>query len=180
MVLKSSRWLLTRYTFFLNCERIYPPNRPCNSTKRKSYPILIMVIFFYMSTNTHLLNKIQRLQNRAIRICLKLPPRSSVVELNLEAKIPFLGDRRKCHLRNFMYRCISLPNYLAQPSRPTRLQEAPVAKTLMPNFNAARKSVFVWGASEWNALGADVCKIQSYTHFKSVQKVWMSSTIFMW
>ena len=135
---------------------------------------------FYMSTNTHWLNKIQRLQHRAIRICLKLPPRSSVVELNLEAKMPFLEYRRKCHLRNFMYKRISLPNYLAQPSRPTRLQEAPVAKTLMPNCNAARKSVFVWGhpnGMHWEQMCVRFSRILILNNY--VQKAWMPSMMFM-
>ena len=49
-------------------------------------------------------HKLQKLQNRALMICLKSAPKEPPENLHREAVIPLLSDRRFAHLRNFMFK----------------------------------------------------------------------------
>ena len=73
------------------------------------YKTMILLYFdygdiFYMNANEQLLNKLQVLQNKCLRTCLNLPPRSSTLCLHREANVANIKIRRRWHLRNFMFR----------------------------------------------------------------------------
>ena len=49
------------------------------------------------------LEKLQRLQNRGLKICKGFERRYNTVRLHNVTKLPMLKDRRESHLNNFMY-----------------------------------------------------------------------------
>ena len=60
-------------------------------------------IFFYMSSHQRTLDKLQKLQNRSLRLCLGYHNRCNVDLLHLDAGVPKLDKRRVCHIVNFVY-----------------------------------------------------------------------------
>ena len=69
---------------------------------------------FYIDTHVRATDKLQQLQKRALRICLKSAPREPPENLHREAVIPLLSDRRLAHLRNVMFKRKGLVNFWAK------------------------------------------------------------------
>ena len=59
---------------------------------------------FLMKINQKTIDKLQKLQNRALRLCLALDSRSNVNEMHNTYNINKLSHRREVHLLNFVYR----------------------------------------------------------------------------
>lgn len=131
-------------------------------------------------TNTALLNKLQRLQNRALKIVFKLPARTSTSDLHWKAKVPFLHYRRIAHIRNFMYKRTHSDTFqhLATNIRTnTRLMDAPACKVFKVNLNTFKRSVLHKGAREWNQLPIQERDAVSYDAFKNRQKKWLLDSL---
>ena len=58
----------------------------------------------YHKSNSTDLNKLQRLQNRCLRICMGFDRMYSVDRAHKLTDVPFLIDRRKAHVLNFMFK----------------------------------------------------------------------------
>ena len=79
------------------------------------YKTMVLPFFDYCDTiyaqaQSQCLDKLQRLQNRGIRLCLGLPPRSNVSLIHRTAKIPYLKDRRELHTITQMHCRKSCPD----------------------------------------------------------------------
>ena len=72
--------------------------------KTKILPYIDYGDIFYMSTTNEVLDKLDKLQYRALRICLGTTYRTPRVELIQRTQIPLLKYRRMAHLRNVMYK----------------------------------------------------------------------------
>ena len=59
---------------------------------------------FFINANIKQLQKLQTLQNRALRICLNVALVTPIQILHQSAQIPMLKIRREVHLKNFMYK----------------------------------------------------------------------------
>ena len=57
----------------------------------------------FINASRERLNKLQRLQNKCLRICLRTHPRTSVNQIHHLTRVSLLEARRKAHLRNFMF-----------------------------------------------------------------------------
>ena len=80
----------------------------------------ILCIASYQCT----LNKLQKQQNRALRICLRLGSCTKVNVLHKMVKIELLSDGRNSHLLNFMYKRKESPQYIYNTEGKTRLFDA--------------------------------------------------------
>ena len=145
--------------------------------KAKVLPFLDYGDIFYMSTFQGILGKLDKLQYRAIRICLKAPPRTSRVELTRQAEIPLLEFRRLVHLRNFAYGRSSDPRYIDHTIGRTRQHDAVCLMTFRAHYKSVERSVIWKGAREWNGLETGVRNIATKSHFKAVQKKWLLATL---
>ena len=83
-------------------------------------------IFFFINANNKQLQKLQTLQNRALRICLNAAIYIPVEVLHQSAQLPMLRVRRMVHLRNFMFKMKTNIKYLNTRNIRTRLHDAPV------------------------------------------------------
>ena len=72
--------------------------------KMKILPYIDYGDIFYMSANAESLDKLRKLQYRALRICLKTHHRAARIDLLVRSKLPLLCHRRTCHLRKYMYK----------------------------------------------------------------------------
>ena len=66
----------------------------------------------YACTNVALLNKIQRIRNKGLKISLKLPRDTNTLEVHRKSKLNLLKDRGDSHLLNLMHRRTTDPDYV--------------------------------------------------------------------
>ena len=67
---------------------------------------------FFINANNKQLQKLETLQNRALRICLNVAIYIPVEVLHQSAQLPMLRVRRMVHLRNFMFKMKTNIKYL--------------------------------------------------------------------
>ena len=77
----------------------------------KIYKSMILPYFdygdiMYDGANQGGLEKLQRLQNKGLKICKGLDRRHDTDDLHVLTKMPKLGARRTAHLNNFMYNSV--------------------------------------------------------------------------
>lgn len=149
-----------------------------------SYLLLIIEICALLPAQTSLL-KIQRLQNRALRICFKSDGYDRVNDLHVRARIATVDKRhefdilqlfhKKVYLNKRQYCDITISDtYNGNDSvlNPplTRAMAAPQINTKIPNSEMFRESLSYTGASLWNSLSSELRNTQDYNVFKSSVK----------
>ena len=114
--------------------------------------------------------KLQKLQNRAIRICLNENNRQHVSNLHNSIGIPLLQYRRIYHLSIYAFtRTISV-EYLDALPIITRRRNAPLLKSFKSNFKVVDRSVYLQTATVWNNMSTEMRNIDNLESFKKVQK----------
>ena len=96
---------------------------------------------FLINANQQLLGKIQRIQNRSLKICLGVDARTRTSDVHLRSKVARLADRRVAHLRNYMYKRSQDESYLDKRALNTRERDAKVFKVFIPKGEAYKRSV---------------------------------------
>ena len=119
-------------------------------------------------------NKLQRLQNRALKICLKLPPRSSTAQIHLTAEVNYLADRRNTHLLKYAYKKCEVADNRLEHRRATRAQDAPLLKYVHAKKAIAKRSVEFKAERAWNALPPEKRSFDTYEAFSKDQKLVLS------
>ena len=145
--------------------------------KSKILPYFDYGDIFYNKTFSRTLEKIQKLQNRAIRLCLGRDSRYNVLLLHQESKIPKLDNRRHTHLLNFVYPRAHNIEYLDIPVVPLRRYDAPILFVHFPNNESFRHSILYQGAMAWNALPVEDRAMDSHSKFKDIQKAKLINNI---
>ena len=133
-------------------------------------PYLDYADVIFSRTNTANVDKLQRLQNRGLKVCQGYDVRYDTTALHKEAKIPFLRDRRNAHALNFMFKRKADRNLLNLREIRTRAHDAPLFNVLTPRCEAAKRSVVYYGSSLWNDLTPQLRNTQDYFAFKAIQK----------
>ena len=139
------------------------------------YKSMILPYFDYAdvifgNANAGELDKLQRLQNCCLKLCMGRNRRFGTEQVHAEAGVPLLKARRVAHIRNFMFQ-----RKTARPALPnnrvigTRAHDAPLFTVAIPRCEAFKRSVGYYGAKEWNGLSPDVRNIGTYPTFKNVQ-----------
>ena len=138
--------------------------------KSKILPYFDYGDIFYNKTFTRNTLKLQKLQNRALKLCLKREPRYDTELLHTEAKLPRLQARRMSHIWNFAFQRTKDPQYLVQFERGLRYRAAPILHEPFSRCETFRRSVLYQCAVGWNALPVDERNIEDYSSFKLLQK----------
>ena len=138
--------------------------------KSKILPYFDYGDIFYNKTYSPTLDKLQKLQNRAIRLCLGRDSRYNVFLLYRESRIPKLEYRRQTHLLNFIYPHAHNQMYLDQSDISLRRYDAPILTMYFPTNESFRRSILYQGAIAWNALTVEDRSIDAHLQFKNFQK----------
>ena len=126
-------------------------------------------ILFTNSTKT-LLDKLDSLQIRAVKICLRLDGNTPYNILLNSASVPELIKRRDAHLLNYMYKKKTCIELLDIKNINTRARAAALFKTINPNCEKYKNIVFYKGAMTLNFLPVFVRNIDTYDSFIILQK----------
>ena len=116
------------------------------------------------------LEKLQRLQNKCLKMCLGVQKRESTAVVHQRSKCAYLGPRRKAHLCNFMYARQSRNGLLDEREIHTRQHDAPTFVVPFPDLECSKRSVAYNGAITWNALPTAMRQIDCPMAFKFRQK----------
>ena len=122
------------------------------------------------------LDKLQRMQNRCIKTCLRVDKRTNTELIHSVAKTPKLEFRRITHIRNFMYKRLCNTSLLDIKPINTRSRDAPLFKVIFPNTLAFTRSVQYYGALEWNKLTSEIRNVDQFLSFKTCQLKWLNTT----
>ena len=122
------------------------------------------------------LDKVQRMQNRCLKICLRAEARIDTDLLHSMSKIPKLSLRWRTHVNNFMYQRQSKVNLLDIKPVNTRARDATMFKVLTPKLEAYKRSLAYHGSVQWNALPSAERNVDGLLTFKTIQKKWLEST----
>ena len=138
--------------------------------KSKVVPYFDYGDIFLININQKSVDKLQKLQNRALRICLARDGRSNVNELHNNCNINKLRQRRNTHLLNFMYKRAQSENYIQGGNRELRRYDAPVMREVKSNNKGFERSILFQGAALWNKQSVEDRNIATHNLFKKTQK----------
>ena len=124
----------------------------------------------YSGTSDKNLSRLQKLQNRGLRICLKNQEYVSRIQLHQLCKVSPLKLRRKYNLRKFMFKQKQNKEITINRVIRTRRHDAILFETCRPNLELYKKSSIYRGVREWNNLPVDIRRIESFDIFKKNQK----------
>ena len=119
------------------------------------------------------IGKLQKLQNKCLKICMGKVRRFSSEAVHKLANVPFLKDRREAHVLNFMYTRKSKVHLPNNREIRTRAHDAPLFVIPIPRCEAYKRSVKFFGATSWNGLPPATRNKDSYLDFKYTQKLKM-------
>ena len=108
-------------------------------------PILKYGDIFLISASKDYRDKLQKLQNRALKCALGRDKRYNTNALHKEAKLLRLKHRRKIHLLEHYFRLSRLPNFRDWKKRPkisTRSSKKKLMTIKKPNLAKYQNSVF--------------------------------------
>ena len=126
--------------------------------------------WIFHKSNSCDLDKLQRLQNRCLRICSGYDRLFSVERAHKLSSTPFLKDRRRAHVLNFMYVRKGRKELLNNREIRTRAHDAPLFNTTIPRCEAFKRSIGYFGAVEWNSLSPQLRNTDSYLNYKNLNK----------
>ena len=129
-------------------------------------PYLDYADVIFHKANESGLSKLQRLQNRCLKICANLNRLFSTDQLHKNLSISFLADRRKAHVLNFMYSRVSRPELLNRREIRTRAHDAPLFNVTIPRCEGFKRSIGYFGSTEWNELQPSTRNIDPFLAFK--------------
>ena len=131
----------------------------------------------YHSALNHNADRLQKLQNRALRICLKAEARTPILNLHNRAKLPLLKHRRIAHIRNLAYKRSCREQYIMKTTRTTRAGTASQLKFWLARNNMVANSLYNTCATEWNLLDPTTRSIPTLARFKEAQRKWLTSNV---
>ena len=127
-ILGKIRKFITEYTAI----RIY---------KAMLLPYFDYADIIYDKTKQCDLDKLQRAQNKCLKICMLTNVKTDTDLVHSHTKVPKLVNRRKAHLRNFMFKRKEKLDLLDAIEVRTRARDAPLFKTEFPRYEAYKRSV---------------------------------------
>ena len=139
------------------------------------YKMMILPYFdycdiVYHGANAGDLEKLQRLQNKCLKLCLGVNQLHNTKEVHTNTKCSYLEPRREAHLCNFMYQRQNRIELLDDREIRTRRHDAPLFKVDFPNKESLKRSVHYLGSTKWNDLPVKERLIDNHAIFKLHQK----------
>ena len=138
--------------------------------KQTILPLVEYVSYMLFLNRNVDISNLQKLQNRALRLCFDIhnPRDISIVNLHRDSKLLTLRDRREKHLLNTMYDTCCDERYLNVPAVNTRQANKVTFKTEVVHIDVYKNSPYYIGSALWNALHAELQKTESKTSFKAM------------
>ena len=126
--------------------------------------------FIYAAASNDILNDIQILQNKCLRLCT-----SSLYDINTNylhtiSNSNKLSEKRDTYLLNLMYNRKSNVEYLDIRELPTRQHRSTTFKVLFTDKTTVQKSILIRGANAWNVLPIEAKELPSEKEFKRYTK----------
>ena len=143
--------------------------------KQTVLPLVEYVSFMLNMNTNHDLMKLQRLQNRALRMCFDVynPVDVTTNELHTMAKVNLLKERRDLNLLCIMYEMKQLQLHERIGVRATRQGDKYTFHTDIANVGAYTRSPYYTGSRLWNNLPSHIQNVQTKTQFKNeVKSLW--------
>ena len=122
-------------------------------------------IIYELMTNQQK-TKLQRIQNRALRIVFQ-GKKMSVEEMHDKAKVQYLEQRRESHLLSLMFKRSFQPEYVESNARKTRQSEGRILAVPHPRTSKYKKAPLYCGSKMWNELPFKVRDTNSIVVFKN-------------
>ena len=140
----------------------------------KVYKSMILPYFdygdiIYNTASQELRDKLQRLQNRCLKICKRVNTRFNTKDLHSITNMPMLHVRREA--RQIKHHHVDKRNIR------TRAHDAPLFMVKVPRVEAYKRSIEYAGALQWNNLPPATRKIKDLDVFKVNQKAMMEASI---
>ena len=145
----------------------------------KSYilPIIDYGDVLYANTSVALLNKLQRAQNRCLKVCLKVNMRTPTEEIHGLTNTSILHYRRETHQKMFAYKRAQIDRYIDANHARTRNRDGPILKVFLPHTTSYQNSVEYSVGRIWNNLHPTIRLMTSLNSFKIKMKKELRSTI---
>ena len=172
--IKQVKNTVTHKMFMLSKVRCYLNNEALLTV----YKSMVLPYFDYVDvviagTSLNLLSKLQKLQDKCLKICLNITEKCESNALHNRAKVAKLSDRREMHVNNFVFRLIQNGSLMPAQTRDgtqTRTSSAPYLDVLMPVNDTFKHSLAYFGATQWNTLLASFRKNNSLVSFRNRQE----------
>ena len=145
--------------------------------KTYALPVIDYSDILYNGANADLLLDLQRIQNRCLKHCLKLPMLSSTDYVHQQAGLPMLNERRSYHAKIQGFKSAKKTENCATNAYRTRAFTAPVLKYNVIHTAAYQRSLEVYVSQTWNALNPDMRNTESISQFKKLAKKILADTI---
>ena len=124
----------------------------------------------YISLFKEGLDKLQRLQNKCLKICKGLNIRFETDTLHEITACPKLQARRRAHVNMFMFKRSCNAELLDSRDIRTRAHDAPLFRVKIPNSEAYKRSIEYSGSVLWNSLPIETRNIRDHDIFRQNQK----------
>ena len=138
--------------------------------KSKIVPYFDYGDIFLMNITSKTKQKLQKVQNRGLRICMEAEGRTNVNFLHNTCNVNKLDDRRSTHLLNFVYNRAQKEEYCQTGPRALRRYNAPILKEVKSNNKNFERSILYQGALHWNNLDVETRGAVTPFAFKKGQK----------
>ena len=138
--------------------------------KTKIVPYFDYGDIFLINITSKTRQKLQKLQNRALRICLESEGRTNVNLLHNTCHVNKLDNRRVTHMLNFVYKRAQDEAYCQEGTRALRRYDAPILRETKSNNKIFERSILYQGALYWNNLDTETRDIATPYAFKKGQK----------
>ena len=150
-------------------------------------PILDYADVCYLDATEELLNKLERLQNLAIRFVYGLRKYDHVSQFRAQLNWLPIRLRRDMHILTLLFKILNYQNFpeylrsrfniLPRPLRSRRSCVVPALEIPMSNTKFLQKSFTVYAASLWNHLPIPIQRSPSLMSFKSQLKKHLLGTV---
>ena len=120
---------------------------------------LVQYVSFMLSFNRACdVEKLQKLQNRCLRMCfdIKNPRDKTIKSLHEDAELKYLDNRRNIQLSKIMYNLATNNKFRKVHDRHTRAMDGYVFNTNVVKLNIYANSPYYRGVQLWNDLPADI------------------------
>ena len=164
------RTVLHKVTLLSKVKRYLRDESALQIYKSMILPYIDYADVVFANSNVTDIEKLQRLQNRCLKICTGRSRMFDTEILHKSTNVPFLKDRRRAHVRNFMYTRLGRKELINTREIRTRAHDAPLFDVTIPRCEAFKRSVGYFGSVEWNNLPPATRNINPYLAFKYLQK----------
>ena len=166
---KLNQLLAQKLTSFRKIRRCMSEKSAITIYKTTILPIFDYNDIIYYLLNKQQLTKLQRMQNRALRLVF-MGRVLSVEEMHDLAKVQYLEQRREAHLMGLMFNRTRESGYRDDRARITRQGDAVLLKVPKANTTKFMNSPVFKGSTMWNQLPVEVRQAETRYAVKILHK----------